>query len=123
MWACVFMRSGMARSMPTPFRKRTHPIPRRRSFPTPAVQKDPSDAVRSLFLYFDTKTLKSIAEITGGKAYGAASAGDLEEIFAGLPVQKTEKIETQEISVAFAATGALLATAAVGLSMLWHPLP
>jgi hypothetical protein len=33
------------------------------------------------------------------------------------------KHETTEISVAFTALGALLAALAIGLSLIWHPLP
>ncbi len=71
----------------------------------------------------DEATLKQIADITGGTYYSAASAGELQSVFQNLPTYLIAKHETSEISVAFVAVGALLAALAVGLSLLWHPLP
>ena len=71
----------------------------------------------------DEATLKQIADITGGEYYPAASAGELQRVFQNLPTYLIAKHETSEISVIFAALGALLATAAVVLSLRWHPLP
>jgi Ca-activated chloride channel family protein len=71
----------------------------------------------------DEDTLKQIAAMTGGKYYTAESASELEKVFANLPTYLITKNEAQEISVIFAALGALLAAAALVLSLLWHPLP
>ena len=61
--------------------------------------------------------------MTGGKYYAAASAGELEQVFQNLPTYLIAKHGTEEISVIFAAAGALLAALAVVLAQLWHPLP
>jgi Ca-activated chloride channel family protein len=71
----------------------------------------------------DEDTLKQIAALTGGQYYPASSAGELQKVFANLPTYLIAKHEISEISVAFAAVGALLAALAVGLSLAWHPLP
>ena len=71
----------------------------------------------------DEKTLKQIAAMTGGEYYSAESAGELQKVFQNLPTYLITKHETIEISVAFAAVGALLAALAIGLSLIWHPLP
>ncbi len=71
----------------------------------------------------DEETLKKIAAMTGGEYYSAESAGELQDVFQNLPTYLITKSEITEISVAFAALGALLAIAAVALGMLWRPLP
>jgi Ca-activated chloride channel family protein len=71
----------------------------------------------------DETTLMQIAELTGGTYYPAASASELNSVFQKLPTYLITRHETSEISVAFAAFGALLAAAAIVLSQLWHPLP
>lgn len=71
----------------------------------------------------DEDTLKLIADITGGTYYSAESAGELQEVFQQLPTYLITKQEITEISVLFTALGALLAVLAVGLSLIWHPLP
>jgi Ca-activated chloride channel family protein len=70
----------------------------------------------------DEDTLMQIADLTGGEYYPATSAGELEEVFRSLPISLNTKTETMEISVWFAALGALLAGAAILFSMLWNPL-
>jgi Ca-activated chloride channel family protein len=71
----------------------------------------------------DEPTLKQIAAMTGGQYYLASSAGDLQEVFRELPTYLITKQETMEISVAFAAAGALLVALALLLAQLWQPLP
>jgi len=70
----------------------------------------------------DEVTLKEIAKLTGGEYYQAKSANELDDVFKSLPTYLITKRETTEISFAFSALGALLAGAAILLSMLWHPL-
>jgi Ca-activated chloride channel family protein len=60
--------------------------------------------------------------MTGGKYYSAESAGELQSVFQSLPTYLIVKHETSEISVLFAALGALFATAAILLSLNWHRL-
>lgn len=71
----------------------------------------------------DEDALKGVADATGGKYYPAESASELESVFANLPTSLITKHEVTEISVAFAAFGALLTVFAVGLSQAWRPLP
>jgi Ca-activated chloride channel family protein len=71
----------------------------------------------------DEDTLKEIAEMTGGNYYSAESANELHTVFQNLPTHLITRHEIMELSVAFTAMGALLAAIAVGLSLIWHPLP
>jgi Ca-activated chloride channel homolog len=71
----------------------------------------------------DEETLKQIAEMTGGQYYAANSAGELQKVFDRLPTFLITRKETIEISVLFAALGALLIASAVLLVQLWRPLP
>jgi Ca-activated chloride channel homolog len=70
----------------------------------------------------DEDTLIQIAELTDGEYYSATSASELDEVFKSLPTYLITKQETTEISVWFSAVGALVAAAAILLSMLWNPL-
>lgn len=70
----------------------------------------------------DEDTLKQIAAMTDGKYYPAESASELESVFQSLPTYLIARHETTEVSVVFAAVGALMAAIAVLLSFLWHPL-
>ena len=67
--------------------------------------------------------MKRIAAMTGGAYYPASSAQELESVFQHLPTYLIAKHETSEMSVFFAAGGALLAIVAIALSLTWHPLP
>lgn len=71
----------------------------------------------------DEETLIQVADLTGAEYYSAESAAELQEVFANLPTSLIMRHETNEISVAFTALGALFAACAIGLSMRWHPLP
>lgn len=71
----------------------------------------------------DETTLQQIAAMTDGTYYTASSAEELLKVFENLPTYLIMKHEVMEISVAFAAIGALLVAFAMGLSLLWHPLP
>jgi Ca-activated chloride channel family protein len=71
----------------------------------------------------DEETLKQIAALTGGTYYSAVSASELQDVFQNLPIHLITRQETMEVSVAFTAIGALLAALAIGLSLIWRPLP
>jgi Ca-activated chloride channel family protein len=73
-------------------------------------------------LGIDEKVLKDVADLTGGSYYVATSANELNSVFQNLPTYLITKHEVTEISVFFAAFGALLAAAAIFLSLAWHPL-
>jgi Ca-activated chloride channel family protein len=66
--------------------------------------------------------LKQISAMTGGTYHPAASAGELQSVFDNLPIYLITKHEVSEVSVAFAALGALLAVAAIALGLMWQPL-
>jgi Ca-activated chloride channel family protein len=65
----------------------------------------------------DEAALEQIAEVTDGAYYAASSAGELQSVFADLPLTFSTRGEVMEVSVAFAALGALAAAAAVALSL------
>lgn len=71
----------------------------------------------------DDTVLKQIATMTGGTYHPASNASQLESVFNSLPTYLISKHQVFEVSVVFAAVGALLAAAAIILSLLWHPLP
>jgi Ca-activated chloride channel family protein len=71
----------------------------------------------------DEDTLKQVSDMTGGEYYSAESADELQTVFRELPTSLITRHEVTEISFVFAALGALLAILAIGLSMMWHPLP
>lgn len=71
----------------------------------------------------DEETLKQVADMTGGKYYPASSSSELQDVFKQLPTYVIVKHKTTEISVMFAVGGAILALLAIGLSLLWRPLP
>lgn len=71
----------------------------------------------------DEDTLKAVASATGGEYYSAESGSELQNVFESLPTYLITRHEVVEVSVIFTALGALLAAVAVGLSLIWHPLP
>ncbi len=70
----------------------------------------------------DEATLREVAQSTGGKYFTATSANELQTVFERLPTNLTTRKATTEVSVFFVAFAALMAAAAIGLSMLWNPL-
>jgi Ca-activated chloride channel family protein len=72
------------------------------------------------FLVIDEATLKAVADTTGGQFYRAQDADQLKGVFQNLPKDVVLQHEQHEISVIFAAIGALLAALAIGLSLLWN---
>lgn len=71
----------------------------------------------------DEDTLKSVANMTDGNYYTAESADELQQVFASLPTNIITRHEVSEISVIFAAIGALFAALAIGLSLKWNRFP
>jgi Ca-activated chloride channel family protein len=71
----------------------------------------------------DEQTLQQVSDMTGGKYFPASSSAQLESIFRQLPTSIILKHETTELSFISAVAGAILALIAIGLSLLWHPLP
>ena len=71
----------------------------------------------------DEATLVQIADLTGGTYHPAESAGELQKVFRDLPTYLISKHGVIEISFAFTMVGALLASIAIALGMIWRPLP
>ncbi len=71
----------------------------------------------------DDATLKQIATMTDAKYYEASSASELLNVFQNLPTYLITKHEVMEISVVFAAAGALFIALALALALRWNPLP
>jgi Ca-activated chloride channel family protein len=70
----------------------------------------------------DDTTLRQIADMTGGKYYTAASAGELANAFKNLPTYVITTKQTTEITAFFTAFATLVAVLALFLSMRWNPL-
>lgn len=98
-------------------------IPGERSWGRDPLGRDPWAGGGRFRRGIDEATLQQVADMTGGKYYTAESAEQLQSVFESLPTSLITAHEVTEISVAFAAIGALLAALAIVLSMLWHPLP
>jgi Ca-activated chloride channel family protein len=75
------------------------------------------------YLLLDEPTLQGIADLTGGSYYRAENSDQLLEVFLSLPSQIALQKQDVELSVAFAAAGALLAALAIVLSLRWNRLP
>lgn len=75
------------------------------------------------FLVIDEPTLQGVADLTGGAYFRAENADQLLEVFRNLPTQITLQKQNLEISVFFAAAGALFVIVAVTLSLLWNRFP
>src|SRR4051812_5859130 len=67
----------------------------------------------------DRSTLKKIAEETGGSYSEAASASELEQVYADLGSQIGYTTEPQDVSYWFVRFGVLFALIGAGLSLLW----
>lgn len=75
------------------------------------------------FLLLDEETLGGMAELTGGEYYRAENAEQLFDVFVALPSEFVLQKQQTEISFVFSFLGALLAGAAVVLSMVWNRFP
>ena len=58
--------------------------------------------------------------MTGGEYFRAEDAEQLGDVFSGLPQHVETQTEQEEITVWFVLVAALLATAAIGLSLAWN---
>jgi Ca-activated chloride channel homolog len=83
----------------------------------------PPGAANRQFLLIDEPTLRAVADMTGGAFYRAEDANQLRKVFSNLPNQIELQKEDREITVFFAIFGAVLAVAAIGLSLLWNRYP
>ncbi len=67
----------------------------------------------------DERTLRQIAEITGGQFFAAPSAGDLRAVYRDIGSRIGFEYERQEVTFAFAAAGAALLATAGTLALAW----
>ena len=67
----------------------------------------------------DRRTLRRVAEITGGQYFGAADQGKLNDVYQRLGSRIGFRKEEREVTAAFAAGGLALMLAGGLLSMLW----
>lgn len=74
----------------------------------------------SMYMAFDEETLKSIAEITHGEYFHAASAADLAKIYQRLNARYVLEKKETEIGALSVALAAILLVAATTLSLLWY---
>jgi Ca-activated chloride channel homolog len=75
--------------------------------------------VRRIEVPPDERTLRQVAEITGGQFFSAPSASDLRAVYRDIGSRIGFEYERQEVTFAFAAVGAALLVAAGALSLAW----
>lgn len=71
----------------------------------------------------DNATLQQIAKQTGGLAYSAEDAPQLQKVFSNLPKDVTVQKRHHEVTAPVVALGAILAAAAIGASIRWSAYP
>jgi Ca-activated chloride channel family protein len=69
----------------------------------------------------DPKTLRAIADDTGGKFFRAKTAGDVKDVYSSMGSKLGRMPGRREITGWFAAGGAILLVLAGGLAALWSP--
>ena len=71
----------------------------------------------------DTRTLREVARITGGRYAAAPTAERLRQVYRDLGSRIGKKREEREVTAAFAGAGVFLLLAASGLSLAWTRRP
>ncbi len=71
----------------------------------------------------DTRTLREVARISGGRYAAAPTAARLEQVYRDLGGRMGKKREEREVTAAFAGFGAVLLLVASGLSLAWTRRP
>jgi len=75
------------------------------------------------YLILDERTLRGMADLTGGAYYRAQDVKQLYTVFSNLPKEIALQKKRIEISVLFTILGAAFATGAAALALLWHRFP
>jgi Ca-activated chloride channel homolog len=73
----------------------------------------------AFYARLDEPTLKSIAALTGAEYFYAGTAADLRKVYESLSLKFAMERRETEVSALFSAAAALLAMAAVVLSLVW----
>ncbi len=71
----------------------------------------------------DTKTLRRVAELTGGRYEAAPSSERLRRVYRDLATRVGKKQERREVTAGFAGAGIVLLLVASGLSLAWSRRP
>jgi len=71
----------------------------------------------------DTRTLREVARITGGRYAAAPTAERLKQVYRDLGSRLGTKREEREVTAAFAGAGVVLLLVASGLSLVWTRRP
>ena len=71
----------------------------------------------------DPKTLRQVAQITGGRYAAAPTAGRLKQVYRDLGSRIGKKRQVREVTAAFAGVGVVLLLVASGLSLAWTRRP
>jgi Ca-activated chloride channel family protein len=74
-------------------------------------------------LVADLPMLREVSARTGALSYSAQNAAQLDRVLHNLPRHIVIQKERRELTVLFAAAGAILALGAVGASIKWSPYP
>jgi len=73
----------------------------------------------SMHVQLDEETLKNVANVTMGNYFYAGNADDLKKVYQALTSRVAMEKKETEVSALLALAGALLASLAAGLSMIW----
>jgi Ca-activated chloride channel family protein len=75
------------------------------------------------FAELDEDTLQAVADVTGGQYFRAEDAAQLNDVFRTLPGEVVNQKRHEELTVWFVLVGAVLAAAAIALSLCWNRYP
>lgn len=73
----------------------------------------------SMHVQLDEETLKNVANVTQGSYFYAGNADDLKKVYQSLTSRVAMEKKETEVSALMALAGALLASVAAGLSLVW----
>ncbi|MFN0163940.1 MAG: VWA domain-containing protein [Burkholderiales bacterium] len=75
----------------------------------------------SMYMQFDSETLKAIASLTRAEYFHASSAGELAKVYENLSTKFSMEKKETEVTALMAGLAAVLAALAAGLSLAWAP--
>jgi len=83
----------------------------------------PGSSAPRNFLIADERTLRSVAETTGGEYFAATDAGQLQKVLDDLPMRVDVVQKNVEVSAVLAALGALMMLLAFAAAARWSTFP